>query len=211
MRRNPDIEKLAAGLYQDDLPYHNFGHVIEVLSFAERIMKKCRQEGVDVDDEIVYLGILFHDAGFAEDHLNKGFDSKEAYSAYLAGEYLGECDYPASVIEKVKAVIMATHCDGRCLSNEDKAVRAADLYGMGMDYEYFKMNTLKLKQEHEQLSGDQLTWKQWQDNTVARVELFLREDIGLTSDYYDTEGESVFHQHVRNNLQQLLADRSASG
>ena len=82
MRRNPDLEKRVADLYDDRLHYHNFGHVLRVIDAGARMLEQCREEGVTVDEEAVYYAILLHDAGFHEDHEARGFPSKEAYSAH---------------------------------------------------------------------------------------------------------------------------------
>ncbi|MFQ5659401.1 MAG: hypothetical protein ACE5GZ_03180 [Gammaproteobacteria bacterium] len=206
--RDEEIEKLAMSLYDPKLPYHNFEHIRTVLKEAEIIVGKCRAEGIDIDDRVVYYALLFHDAGYHEDHGRKGYDSKEAYSAALAERELAGNGFAQDMINKVKTAIMGTHCDGHCLSNEDKVVRAADLSGLTADYKVFKENTINLKREFEMMSGTTLTWQEWINNAVNRIELFLREDLDLTSDYYDEEGNSIFHRHARENLKTLMSDNS---
>ena len=58
MRRNPDLEKRVADLYDDRLHYHNFGHVLRVIDAGARMLEQCREEGVTVDEEAVYYAIL---------------------------------------------------------------------------------------------------------------------------------------------------------
>ncbi len=206
--RNEEIEKLAFKLYDSNMPYHNFDHIRTVLKEGEEIVRKCRGEGITIDENVVYYALLFHDAGYHEDHLEKGFDSKEAYSAELAVRALDGNDFDKEMVNKVKAAILATHCDAHCYSTEDKAVRAADLSGLAADYKVFKENAVNIKLELEMMNGTQLSWKDWTKNAVDRIELFLREELEITSDYFDAEGNSIFHRKSRENLKTLLSDDS---
>ena len=206
--RNKEIEKIAAALYSPKMPYHNFGHAFTVMQEGEAIVERCRSENVPIDEEVVYYSLLFHDAGFHEDEVALGFESKEAYSAYLAKEELTKLGIAEETIKKVEAAILSTHCDAECYSNEDKAVRAADLSGLAADYEVFKKNNLDLKKEFEILSGKTVDWDIWRKNATERVELFLRAEIKLTSHYYDENGNSKFHIKARENLKTLSQDES---
>ena len=206
--RDEKLEKIAAPLYDPKLNYHNFDHIRYVMGEGNKILAKCKSEGVEVDEAVVYYAILFHDAGFIEDHISKGFGSKEAYSADIAEKTLQAGGIDPVTIQKVKQAIMATHVDALCLSNEDRAVRAADLAGLAADYRVFKQNTVDLKNELAMMSGKSISWDQWKKIAAERIELFLREELYLTSDYYNDQGESKFHQNTRNNIQKLLQDES---
>ena len=208
MIRNPEIEKAAERLYDPKLAYHNFGHIEFVLSAAEKILENCRQENLSLDEEVVYLALLFHDAGFIEDHVARGHASKEEYSARLAEQILPEFGIDQSTIEKVVQAILCTHCDGQCRCNEDKAVRAADLSGLAADYKVFKDNAVKLMQEYKLLTGRDISWQQWKEIAVDRIGLFLREDMTLTAVELDERGESRFQAATRANMDRLLADDS---
>lgn len=206
--RDEKLEKIAERLYDPKLNYHNFDHIRYVMDEGNKILARCKGEGVEIDETVVYYAILFHDAGFMEDHISKGFESKEAYSADLAAKNLQGNGIDADTVQKVKQAIMATHVDALCLSNEDKAVRAADLAGLAADYELFKKNTVDLKNELQMMSGKQITWDQWKTMAAERIEMFLREELYLTSDYYNDQGESKFHLNTRNNVNKLLQDNT---
>ena len=206
--RDKEIEKIASGYYSPRLPYHNFGHVITVIRESERMLEKCRDEGISADDRIVYYALLFHDAGYNDDHTAQGFDSKEAYSAEIAERVLRGNGVDEEIIGKIKTAIMGTHMDANCTSVEDRIVRAADLSELAADYRVFKKNTLNLKQELEESSNRKVTWEEWKQLAVETIELFLREDMEVTSDYYDENGESKFHKNTRANLATLMADDS---
>ncbi|MEX2524668.1 MAG: HD domain-containing protein [Gammaproteobacteria bacterium] len=210
MKKKADIEKRAAALYDDRLPYHNFDHVMRVLAAGKELMEKCRRGNIPFDEEAVHYAILLHDAGFHEDHVALGFDSKEAYSADLARDLLNELAVPKSVIDKVVSAILCTHVDGYCRTVEDKIVRQADISGMGSDYEQFREDAVNLKQELELLSGKQISWEEWKTQAKERINLYLREDTGLVSKDYDAHGAPVFHNRVRENLKAMMSDETLS-
>ena len=206
--RDEKLEKIAVQLYDPKLQYHNFDHIRFVLGEGEKIISRCKKEGVQVNESVVYYAILFHDAGFLDNHLTKGFTSKEAYSADLAVKALKGNGLDKELVRKVEQAIMATHVDALCQTNEDKAVRAADLAGLAADYTVFKKNTIDLKNEYEMMSGKKITWDQWKTMAAERIEQFLREDLCLTSDYFNDRGESRFHVNTRANIQKFLQDKS---
>lgn len=202
------IEKIASEMYSSKMPYHNFGHAITVTRFSEEIIEKCKQEGVALDEKAVYYALLFHDAGYHEDHIAKGFETKEAYSADLARHALRDYGVDEETITKVESAIMCTHVDAQCKSNEDKAVRASDLSGFTADYGVFKLNSVRLWEEQKLLRGNSISWEDWIPGVKVTLELFLREDLELTNDYYNEDGDSVFHIQTRENIKTLLADKS---
>ena len=206
--RDEKLEKIAAPLYDPKLNYHNFDHIRYVMQEANKTVAKCKGEGVEIDEAAVYYAILFHDASFIEDHTSKGFASKEAYSAELAVQILEENGIDKTTVQKVKQAILATHVDAQCLSNEDKVVRSADLAGLAADYKVFKQNTVDLKNELEMMTGKKITWDQWKTMAADRIELFLREELHLTSDYFNEQGESRFHVNTRKNVNRLMQDPS---
>jgi predicted metal-dependent HD superfamily phosphohydrolase len=202
------IEKIASEMYDSKMPYHNFGHAITVTRYSEGLIDKCRREGVPIDEKAVYYALIFHDAGYHEDHEAKGFETKEAYSADLARNALRDYGVDKQTIRKVEAAILCTHVDARCSSNEDKAVRASDLSGLTAEYEIFKLNAIRLKDEHELMNSETVPWEKWKQGVKRNLDLFLREELKLTSDYYDENGNSVFHLQAKENLVTLLADNS---
>ena len=206
--RNKELEKIASRYYNPKLPYHNFGHVVTVIRESERMLEKCRAQGIQVNEDIVYYALLFHDAGYNDNHTALGFDSKEAYSAAISEQVLKENGVDQRTIERVKTAIMSTHMDAKCTCIEDKIVRAADLSELAADYLVFKKNTLNLKSELETFSKRKVNWDEWKQSAVNTVELFLREEMDVTGDYFDENGVSLFHKNVRANLKTLLADES---
>jgi predicted metal-dependent HD superfamily phosphohydrolase len=148
-------------MYELKMPCHNFGHAITVTRHSEIIIEQCRRENVSLDEKTVYYALIFHDAGYQEDHLAKGFESKEAYSADLSEHALRDYGADKQIINKVKIAILRTRIDARCYSNEDKAVRASDLSGLAAEYDVFKLNSIRLKDEYELMHGENVNWKDW--------------------------------------------------
>ncbi len=202
------LEKIASTMYEPKMPYHNFGHAITVTRFSEGIIEKCRNEGIPIDEKVVYYALLFHDAGYHEDHTALGFETKEAYSADLSEQALRDHGVDEETIEKVKAAILSTHMDAKCYCNEDKVVRMSDISNLGADYKEFKLNTVRLKEEHELMKNVTVGWDEWKNSARETLELVLRESMDVTSDYYDEDGNSVFHATAMQNLATLLADDS---
>lgn len=209
--RHPALEERSAVLYSDALPYHNFAHIQDTLTAAETILARCQDENIRTDAEVVYYALLFHDAGYQENHLARGYHSKESYSAALASAVLTEFAVPPSQIDQCTAAILATERDGKFISAEQKAVRAADLSGLAADYAVFLDSSLKLKREHELLHGKFLEWADWQAVSDEVLRHYLGQEIRLTSYFHDENGESTFHARVRDNLERLLAEPHEPG
>jgi hypothetical protein len=206
--RSTQLEAQARALYSDALAYHNFDHIQDTLTSAVTVIERCQEEHIRIDVEVVYFALLFHDAGYQDDHLAHGFATKERYSAALAAPILRQHGVGATQIEKTVAAILATERDALCVSAEQKAVRAADLSGLAADYPRFLQSSLRLKREHELLYGRTLSWADWKNTSRDVLGHYLTQEIRLTSYFHDGYGESSFHKAVRSNLNLLLAESS---
>lgn len=204
--RNTQLEAEARALYSPTLPYHNFDHIQDTLESAAKVIERCREENIRIDAEVVYYALLFHDAGYQDDHLARGFATKERYSAALAEPILRRHGVSPSQVDKTVAAILATERDAVCISAEQKAVRAADLSGLAADFPRFLRSSLSLKREHELLFQRKLSWPEWQTSSAEVLGHYLTQEIRLTSYFHDGKGESSFHKAVRSNLNRLLAE-----
>lgn len=204
--RLPGLEADARALYSPALPYHNFDHIQDTLEAAAVIVERCQAEGIRIDVEVVYYALLFHDAGYHEDHLALGYATKERYSMALAEPVLRRHGVNAQVVDKTLAAILATERDAVFVSAEQKAVRAADLSGLAADYPKFLRSSLLLKREHELLSGRPIDWAAWLVNSAEVLGHYLTQEIRLTSYYHDARGQSAFHAAVRANLERLARE-----
>src|SRR3984893_16561547 len=198
--RNVQLEQVAAELYSDQMPYHNFNHVLRTLAAGEVLVERCLREGVPINGEVVYCALLFHDAGYHEDHISKGFTSKEQYSAHLAVQCLRAEAIPEDTIKRVVAAILSTERDAQFTSNEEKAVRAADLAGLASDYKNFRSNVEKLRQEDEMLTGRKVAWDEWKTSVAETIRFYLSQEIRFT------QPDALFYERASQNLSRLLSE-----
>jgi predicted metal-dependent HD superfamily phosphohydrolase len=204
--RNAHLEKVAAKLYSDEMPYHNFIHILGTLAAGEKLVDRCLAQGVPINAEVVYYALLFHDAGYHEDHISKGFTSKEEYSAHLAVQCLRAEAIPEDTIERVVAAILSTQRDAKFTSNEEKAVRAADLAGLAGDYKTFRSNAEKLRQEEETLTGCKVAWDEWKTAVKETVSFYLSQEIHFTQSGACTNHAARFYTRAKQNLSRLLSE-----
>ena len=202
--RNAHLEEVAAELYSDQMPYHNFNHVLGTVAAGAILVERCLKEGIPIHGEVVYYALLFHDAGYHENHISKGFTSKEGYSAYLAVQYLRAEAIPEDIIKRVVAAILSTHRDAQFASNEEKAVRAADLAGLASDYETFRSNVKKLHQECEMLTGRKVAWDEWKTSVRETIRFYLSQEIRLTQPNACVDNVALFYAQANRNLSRLL-------
>ena len=204
--RDPELESQVVELYSPDLAYHNFQHALDTIEAANDITLKCMEEGIRVDTRVVYYAVLFHDAGFRDDHHALGFESKEAYSADLATVRLRQRGVAGKICDKVADAVLSTRIDAGFVTTEQKAVRAADLSGLAAGYEVFRENSANLKSEYELFHCAKLKWPEWVDSARKTINFYLSQEIRLTSYFSNAEGESAFHKAVRRNLERLVAE-----
>jgi HD superfamily phosphodiesterase len=204
--RNAHLEQVAAELYSDQMPYHNFNHVLGTVAAGAVLVERCLQKGVPIDGEVVYYALLFHDAGYHESHISKGFTSKEEYSAHLAVLCLRAEAIPEDIIKRVVAAILSTYRDAQFTSNEEKAVRAADLAGLASDYETFRSNVEKLHQECEMLTGRKVAWDEWKTSVKETIRSYLSQEIRLTQPDAGVDNVAIFYAQANQNLSQLLSE-----
>lgn len=200
------VAQLALRYYDSSLPYHNYGHIQDCLAAADAILARCRKKSVKVDERIVRWALLFHDAGYHEDHRAKGFDDKEEYSAQIAGRCLGENGATAQQVGLVQQAIRATRRGSEVpLTAEVQAVRAADLSQLATEYAVFKSNTVKLQKEHKKLSGSSVPWTEWVARVVPEVEGFVEAEAFREPALTDKEAGEMARR-IRANLDKLKKD-----
>jgi hypothetical protein len=182
------------------MPYHSFDHVLGTLAAGAMLVERCLKEGVPINCEAVYYALLFHDAGYHENHISMGFASKEEYSAHLAVQSLRAEAIPEDTINSVVAAILSTQRDAQFISNEEKAVRAADLAGLASDYATFRSNVEKLHQECQMLTGRKLAWDEWKTSVKETISFYLSQEIRLT------QPDFLFYAKANQNLSRLLSE-----
>ena len=203
---DPQIEQEARRYYDPELPYHNFGHVQRTLADAEQLLIPFREQGVPVDEAVVRYALLFHDAGYREDHTALGYPSKEAYSAAIAREHLSRHGMPESFIERVERAILATEHQARGETLEERIVRAADLYQLAADYAVFRENSERLRQEAALLSGREQSDGEWRERVERIVGSYAAEDLDLGPYFRDRGSGDSFPERIRENLRRYLEE-----
>ena len=198
--RDSDLEQVVSEYYSPDLPYHNFGHALTSALTGLEIVQDCRSENIPIDETIVYLALLLHDAGYHQDHEKMGFDTKEALSAHIAREILEKKQHPTDFIDQVEKAILCTTREASCITTEENAVRAADLSGLAAEYSVFRRNTELLKQEFEFLYGQKVGWEQWRERATTIIGGYLSQELRLTHFYSGPPGQSPFHEKIKQNL-----------
>ena len=204
MNPNPAIEEIAKTYYDPGLPYHNFNHIGRVMAGADRILIRCRATKLPVNEDIVYYAVLFHDAGYRENHTGKGFATKEAYSAQIAERVLSEKGVDPTIIPSVKEAILGTQRDATLHTIEQKIVRAADLSAMASDYRGFRKDAEDLRTEYEILNGKKMSTPEWKQMVASHVEFYLSQIIHITSS--ESSNTSEFHIYAKDNLERLLKE-----
>ena len=207
MIRDEYLEKHAASLYSAHLPYHNFQHIHDVLRAGDLVLFECKKNGIDFNESVIYHAILFHDAGYHENHDTNGYDSKESYSASLAENILTDKDYSEKHILQVKQAIMSTQMHAQCKSTEEYIVRAADLYGLMAVYAEFREKSVALYHERQMLSGVNISWDEYKKQTYSIINHFLKYKIELDINLYRGK-QDEFRQKAYRNLALLMEEQT---
>lgn len=206
LKNKKRIEEIARSLYDSNLPYHNFDHALETIANSEVIIENCKKEKIPVNEKVVYYSLLFHDAGYQDDHLEKGFETKELYSARLAEEALKQIGEDADTIASVSRAIIATKKDGMLNTIEEKIVRFSDLIGLVADYEIFKSNNEKLRREREIITGNKISSAEWKTETEKIVKFYINRDFKTVEAYWNNNQKQNFRAKVEENLSRFLAE-----
>jgi len=135
----------------DNLYYHSYSHVIDVLGAAEFLADK---EGLSATTkELLKVAVLFHDSGFtieAREH--------EKLGCYIAREMLPDFEYSLAEIELIAAMIMATKYPQSPTNLMEEIICDADLDYLGRD-DFFEIGGMLLTELNE--SGRFKTEKDW--------------------------------------------------
>lgn len=203
--RERELLKRASQQY-GKLPYHNWQHALGAARRGMEIALQCKKEGTRINVDVVKWALIFHDAGYHENHHAKGFKTKEDYSIFIAQKEMKKMGFSPELIDAVGRAIAATHRDARFTTNEAKAVRSADLAGLAAPYAEFIRNTRNLKTEFEMMHGKKVPWSEWKKQAQKIIEFYLGQDIHLTSKYEDKSGESIFHKRARENVKKMMRE-----
>jgi len=197
--------------YRPDFDYHNWDHALAVTYGTEVIATKLEARGLVIAKGALAVAAAWHDAGYHEDHLAKGFKTKELYSAALLDDFLE--DKPVGELEKaiMRSAIIATwagHTDLR--TPYELILHRSDIANIGGPTDEFIENSLKLRKETELITGKPLNWQKYVDGAAgfitATVNEHHHESIKHLIDIKDTTidvHDTPFGEQALKNLKAL--------
>jgi len=197
--------------YRPDFDYHNWDHALAVTYGTEVIATKLEARGLVIAKGALAVAAAWHDAGYHEDHLAKGFKTKELYSAALLDDFLE--DKPVGELEKaiMRSAIIATwagHTDLR--TPYELILHRSDIANIGGPTDEFIENSLKLRKETELITGKPLNWQKYVDGAAgfitATVNEHDHESIKHLIDIKDTTidvHDTPFGEQALKNLKAL--------
>jgi len=174
----------ASQRYTSSLPYHNWDHARDVIRGTETITQKLSENGVISAAGALAVAAAWHDAGYQENHITKGFLTKEDYSSFLLESFLE--GKPVGKYEKdvMLRAIKETWIGHKELRTPTPLIlHRADIANIGGPTEAFIENTKKLWAEEKFTSGDgNASWDQF----IKKADYFVR----FTSAEHDYESLS---------------------
>ena len=208
-----ELREAARPYYSEELEYHNFSHVEDVLDAAEDILDRTKEHDVEVDEEAVRAAVYFHDAYYQKDAERFGFDTKEDLSKEVARKELRELGYDEKFVGKVEDCIEATkhHSLPDEDSPEEVIMRASDLRGLMANYDEFLENTYALRDEHKTLHGEKQEYGEWMEGVLNVLDHYGAQKLELTPESETDEGLSEFHAELGKNRQQFIIDHIRPG
>lgn len=208
-----ELREAARPYYSEELQYHNFSHVEDVLGAAEDLLDRAEEHELDIDEEAVKAAVFFHDAYYQKDEERFGFNTKEDLSKEVARIELRELGYDEKFIRKVEDCIEATkhHSLPDEDSPEEIVMRASDLRGLMADYDEFLENTYALRDEHETLHGEKQEYEEWMEGVLNVLDHYGTQKLELTPENETDQGLSEFHAELGKNRQQFIIDHIEPG
>lgn len=201
-----ELIESAEKYYTSQISYHNFSHVEETLEAADELLTRCRDYGVEIDEEVVRTALVFHDAYYQKDADRFGYETKEDLSKEVARVELRKHGYDKDFISEVEGCIEATKHGSEPETNEQIAVRASDLRGLMGDYDEFRENSEALKEEHKQLYGSEPDYQQWFEGVLNTLNDYASQNLVLTPEHETEDGLSEFHAQLGKNIGQFIDD-----
>lgn len=149
---NADLFVLARDTYPK-LPYHNFGHAMDVLAEIRRLRGLLRTHFPDVDAMLdgsaLDAAALFHDVIYVP-----GRPDNESLSADLAAGALGTVGVAQADIERVVGLIEMTEAHQPDPSDWEACLLSdADMAGFAAPLEQFVANNVNVDAEFLEVAG----------------------------------------------------------
>ncbi|WP_339868185.1 HD domain-containing protein [uncultured Algoriphagus sp.] len=180
------IRKLFAERLNPDVCYHNIDHTLSIVAKVKEIGLYYNLEQEQLDE--LFIAGWLHDVGYwngvAIDHELRG--------AAFAREFLKQYDVSEEGIERICGAILATKVPQQPHNLMESIICDADLYHLSSDQCYAQ--TLLLKKETEQLSGNPIELLDWLKNS---------EKFMVNHHYHTEYAAKFFQQGKEENLRFL--------
>ena len=201
----------AARHYSPDYDYHGLNHALETASGTEVIAEKLESRGLTIAKGALAVAAAWHDAGYHENHIAKGFKTKEEYSAALLEKYLE--DKPVGEWERtmMSRSIIATWAGHTALRTPYELIlHRSDIANIGGPTDEFINHSINLWHETTYVTGKPLSWQQYTSGAAKFIEMTVdehdRESLRHFIDTSDTTidvNKMVFRTQAYRNLAAL--------
>lgn len=191
-QKTPSHIYAAQEHYTAALPYHNWEHAQMVMEDVRMLSTRLAKRNIPVDESPLLIAAAWHDAGFHEDHLSLGFETKEHYSAWLFKEYAHTARIGRECVSIVEKAILGTIHGASRDDVNTLVLHRSDVQNIGGPTDAFLRASVKLWREQTLVQGP-VSWDDFKASsrgyiramvTEAREELpRIGESIGQMGDY----------------------------
>lgn len=165
--------------------YHNLAHTQQVVSAVQQIAHYYQLD--ERDFFIVMVAAWFHDAGYFTQP-----SSHESSGAQLAEDFLKNKSVDASLINAVKACIIATHMPQNPQNLLEQIICDADLFHLGTAD--FAQKDKLMHKEAELVKNADIGKEQWRQGTIRLLE---------SHRYFTDYAQSLLSDMQQQNLRRL--------
>ena len=201
-----DFRRDMAALYpkKETYRYHNQEDHIEAgVVYLSKLAQRCKKEGIPLDLDVIDAAWRAHDAGYANDPATLGFKSREHMHATIAYRSLRLKGVEELFARRVERAIACTNVFETPITNEDKAIRAADMHNLAQDYPQMRDNSLRLYEEMRNTTDAALSVPDFVRSSVKYLGLYMLPYLRLTSAAADDAGRSEWHIRAFDNVLRL--------
>ncbi len=152
---------IAATRFPPTLCFHDVAHFEQVAGQAEQL---ARAAGLSSDDSLALaIAAWSHDLGYAE-----GYEGHEERSAVLITAFLQERSAPPALVQRVRALVLATREGAVPADPLEELIKDADMGHIG-SVGYPERMAL-LRKERERITGAPIKKKAWAVENIAFLE-----------------------------------------
>jgi len=125
--------------YSKNDNFHSLQHIRNVLNQAIKIMKALQARGYEVNEEILTLAVIFHDANYHSGETEReSYENHPEASVKVMKEFLLHENYPLEKIAKVQVIMLdhsgphrnrmgdAYFVEGKIIYDADKSIFITD-------------------------------------------------------------------------------------